>query len=135
FPPLAEEYSSIHVSGAARVNGRALRNSLVRAAQKLGAAYIKGNAKLIHKGAQVIGVGVEGRQYVGDAVIATAGAWSKELLLPLGIEFLVVPQQAQIVHLERLEQDTDNSPVVMPPNNQYLLAFKDGRIVIGATHE
>ncbi|KYD16164.1 D-amino acid dehydrogenase small subunit [Anoxybacillus flavithermus] len=135
FPPLAEEYSSIRVSGAARVNGRALRDSLIRAAQKLGATYIRGSAKLIHHGAQVIGVEVEGRQYVGDAVIATAGAWSKELLLPLGIEFLVTPQRAQIVHLERPERDTDNWPVIMPPNNQYLLAFNDGRIVVGATHE
>jgi D-amino-acid dehydrogenase len=123
------------VSDATRVNGRALRDSLVRAAQKLGTTYIRGNAKLIHEGAQVIGVKVEGRQYVGDAVIATAGTWSKELPLPLGIEFLVVPQKAQIVHLERPEQDTDNWSVVMPPNNQYLLAFKDSRIVVGTTHE
>ncbi|WP_044895374.1 NAD(P)/FAD-dependent oxidoreductase [Bacillus alveayuensis] len=135
FPPLAEEYRSIHVSGAARVNGRALRDSLVRVAQKLGAAYIKGSAKLIHEGSQVTGVEVEGKQYFADAVIVTAGAWAREFLLPLGVEFLVTPQRAQIVHLERPERDTDNWPVVMPPNNQYLLAFQEGRVVVGATHE
>ncbi|WP_027409670.1 NAD(P)/FAD-dependent oxidoreductase [Anoxybacteroides tepidamans] len=135
FPPLAEEYSSIYVSGAARVNGRALRDSLIRVAQKLGAVYIKGNAQLVHESSHVTGVEVAGMRYTADAVIATAGAWSKELLLPLGIEFLVTPQRAQIVHLERPQQDTDHWPVVMPPNNQYLLAFPEGRVVVGATHE
>jgi len=135
FPPLADEFQSIYVSGAARVNGRALRNTLVSAAQKLGATYIQGNAKLIHDGQHVSGADVDGTKYSADAVIVTAGAWAKELLLPLGIEFLVAPQRAQIVHLERPERDTDNWPVVMPPNNQYLLAFKGGRVVVGATHE
>ncbi|GAA3326010.1 hypothetical protein GCM10020331_060200 [Ectobacillus funiculus] len=34
FPLLAEQYSSVHISGAARVNGRALRESLLNAARK-----------------------------------------------------------------------------------------------------
>ncbi|MNN67787.1 Hydrogen cyanide synthase subunit HcnC precursor [compost metagenome] len=32
-------------------------------------------------------------------------------------------------------QDTGNWPVVMPPSDQYLLAFDHQKIVIGATHE
>jgi len=135
FPPLSDEFQSVYVSGAARVNGRALRNSLLNVAQQLGAVFIRGNAKIVHQGTKVTGIEVDGTPYFADAVIVTAGAWAKELLLPLGIEFLVAPQRAQIIHLERQESDTDRWPVVMPPNNQYLLTFKGGRVVIGATHE
>ena len=30
---------------------------------------------------------------------------------------------------------TENMPVVMPPNDQYILTFDNGHVVIGATHE
>lgn len=35
FPALSEEYSSVHISGAARVNGRLLRNALISAAKNM----------------------------------------------------------------------------------------------------
>ncbi|KHF40190.1 NAD(P)/FAD-dependent oxidoreductase [Halalkalibacter okhensis] len=135
FPPLADEYGSVHVSGAARVNGRALCNALINAAKKRGATYIKGDAKLIHKGSHVIGVEVNDKSYYADQVIVTTGAWANELCKPLGIDFLIEPQKAQIVHLELPETNTDKWPVVMPPTNQYLLAFEGSRVVVGATHE
>src|SRR5690606_17553791 len=37
FPLLSEGYQALHVSGAARVDGRELRNALLRAAQRNGA--------------------------------------------------------------------------------------------------
>lgn len=135
FPPLSEEYSAVHISGAARVNGRALRQALVNAAKKHGAVYIKGNASLVHKGNRVIGIEVNDETLTADQVIITAGAWANELLQPLGVNFLVTFQKAQIVHLHVLDTNTDNWPVVMPPNDQYILAFEDGRVVVGATHE
>src|SRR5699024_4910574 len=33
------------------------------------------------------------------------------------------------------DQQTDDWPVVMPPNNQYMLTFDDQRFVIRGTHE
>ncbi|MDC2864411.1 NAD(P)/FAD-dependent oxidoreductase [Bacillus sp. BP-3] len=135
FPPLSEEYSAVHISGAARVNGRALRQALVNAAKKHGTVYMKGNASLVHENNRVIGIEVEGETLTADQVIVTAGAWANELLQPLGVNFLVTFQKAQIVHLQVSDVDTDNWPVVMPPNDQYILAFEAGRVVIGATHE
>ncbi|MED0686856.1 FAD-dependent oxidoreductase [Anoxybacillus ayderensis] len=135
FPVLSDEYEALYVSGAARVDGRALRRSLIHAAIQLGATYIKGSATLLHKNNRVIGATVANERYEGDAVIVAAGVWAKSLLLPLGIDFLITPQRAQIVHLQNLEQHTDHWPVVMPPNNQYILAFPKGKIVVGATHE
>jgi D-amino-acid dehydrogenase len=54
----------------------------------------------------------------------------------LGIDFKVHYQKAQIMHLQVHDrEDTGNWPVVMPPSDQYLLAFDQQKIVIGATHE
>ena len=135
FPPLSEEYGSVHVSGGARVNGRALRESLLRASIKHGVTIINGNASLMMHGKQVIGIKTTEKLYGADQVIVTAGAWSKELLQPLGVEFLVKPQKAQIIHLELPDTDTSQWPVVIPPQNHYILTFENGRVVVGSTHE
>lgn len=75
-------------------------------------------------------------RYSADTVVVCAGAWANELMKPLGIHFKVHYQKAQIVHLRTSsEEDTDSWPVIMPPSDQYLLAFAEQKIVIGATHE
>ena len=135
FPPLSEEYGSVFVSGGARVDGKATRDALISAAQKNGTTFIKGNAVIVSEGNRIVGVNMEGTFLPADQVIVTGGAWSKELLEPLGVEFLVKPQKAQIIHLELPNGDTGLWPVVMPVTNQYLLTFEDGRVVVGSTHE
>lgn len=133
FPLVQDGYSSIHVSGAARVKGRQLREALQRAAKKHGAAYITGNATLTQIGNQQAAVELDGRQIQADIIIAANGAWMKELMNPLGIDLNAYPQKGQIIHLS-MEQQTKHFPVVMPPNNLSIVPFKD-RLVIGATHE
>lgn len=135
FPVLSTGFESVHISGAARVNGRALRQALVNAAMKYGASFISGSAELIHIGNKVTGVQVGDEHYDAETVVITAGAWAPELLAPLGIDLQVVGQKAQIIHLQLKETKTNEWPVVMPENDQYILAFDEGRIVIGATHE
>jgi D-amino-acid dehydrogenase len=135
FPPLSEEYSAVYISGGARVNGRALRDSLVNAASKRGVELVTGNAKLTFENNRITGITINDKVISADKVVITGGAWANELIKPLGIEFLVSPQKAQIVHLEMPSAETNNWPVVMPPNNQYMLAFEDGKVVVGATHE
>ncbi len=135
FPPLSEVYGSVYVSGGARVNGRALRESLIRTSIKHGVTFMKGGASLVMEGNKVIGLNLDDSIIMGDQIIVTGGAWSKELLQPLGVEFLVKPQKAQIIHLELLETDTSQWPVVIPPQNHYILTFENGRVVVGSTHE
>ena len=135
FPPLADEYGSVYISGGARVDGRALRDSLINAAKKRGISIINGSASLLHNETKVYGVTVEGKTIEADEVIVTAGAWAMELFKPLDIKFLVKPQKAQIIHLEMTNESTEKWPVIMPPNNQYILSFEGGRVVVGATHE
>jgi len=136
FPLLAEGYLAVRVGGAARVDGRALRDALIRSAVRNGARLVRGDAELTYEGNRVTGASVGGQLYAADATVVCAGAWARELLLPLGVRFNVGYQKAQIMHLELEDDaDTDSWPVVMPPTDQYLLAFEKGRIVIGATHE
>ncbi|TMN21608.1 NAD(P)/FAD-dependent oxidoreductase [Lentibacillus cibarius] len=135
FPPLSEEYRAVHISGAARVNGSALRDALIRGAQKNGATVIHGNASLMFEGSRVTGATVDGRNHEADQVLVTGGAWAKALLEPLDKQFLVTSQKAQIVHLQIPHTDTSSWPVLMPPYNQYMLTFGDGKVVVGATQE
>jgi len=135
FPPLADEHGAVHISGAARVDGRALRDALLRAAQRHGATSLKGNAVLLQEGTRITGVQIGDDTFHADTVIVCAGAWADQLLEPLGIQFKVTYQKAQIIHLELPDSDTDTWPVVIPPSDQYMLAFENGRIVVGATHE
>ncbi|MCR8842400.1 FAD-binding oxidoreductase [Paenibacillus sp. SC116] len=136
FPLLAEGYHAVHISGAARVDGRALRDALFRSAQRNGAVLIHGDATLQYESNRVSGVKVGAESYSADAVVVCAGAWAKPLLQPLGINFKVTYQKAQIMHVQVQDApDTSTWPVVMPPSDQYLLAFDHQKIVIGATHE
>lgn len=135
FPLLNDNFKSIHVSGAARVDGRALRQALLSAAKKYGATIINGDAELSVDGNNIIGTIVNKEQIRADQVIVTAGAWMNELFKPLGVHFGSYPQKAQIIHLQMPGMKTNQWPVMMPPNNQYMLTLEDHRIVIGATHE
>ncbi|UYO02784.1 NAD(P)/FAD-dependent oxidoreductase [Paenibacillus sp. PSB04] len=136
FPLLERGYQSVRISGAARVDGRALRDALIRSAQRHGAAVIHGDAKLLVDGNRASGVSVGPDEYAADRTIVCAGAWAGQLLQPLGVRFNVRYQKAQIMHLQlENHEDTGTWPVVMPPSDQYLLAFEKQKIVIGATHE
>lgn len=135
-PLLAEGYYSLQVSGAARVDGRALRDALLRSARRSGARLLNGDATLQFTGNRVTGAVADGQIFSADTVIICAGAWAGPLLLPLGIRLKVSYQKGQIMHLKIADQaDTGSWPVVIPPTDQYLLSFDGGRIVIGATHE
>nr|WP_039808483.1 FAD-binding oxidoreductase [Jeotgalibacillus malaysiensis] len=134
FPYLTEEYHGLHVTGAARVDGRKLRQSLIRAMQKNGGQLITGDAQLQSDETKSVTVLVNGKRHSADRIILAAGAWAPEVLKNLHIKIDVSYQKAQISHLG-VAEETSELPVVMPPGDQYLLAFDDQRIVAGTTHE
>jgi D-amino-acid dehydrogenase len=130
FPPLHPDLAAVHIGGGARVDGRRVRASLLDAARRRGAELRTGSATLTGDG-----VRVDGDPVGADAVIVAAGAWSGELLAPLGVGLPVVPQRGQITHLG-VGTDTARWPVLSPlGSGHYLLAFPGGRVVAGATRE
>jgi D-amino-acid dehydrogenase len=135
FPPLHADLAGVHVAGGARVDGRRLAASLLRAAEHHGATVARGLVELISRGNRVLGVRLDDRSIMADAVVVAAGAWSPALLRPLGINLPIQPQRGQIVHLRLPGQETNAWPVVLPPGSHYLLAFDESRVVAGATRE
>ncbi len=135
FPLLSGGFSSVHVEGAARVDGRALRDALLNAAKKLGTTIMNGSATLVFEEDKISGIRVGEELIQASKMIIAAGAWAPEFLEPLGLHVQVTGQKAQIVHLHMDGQDTAKWPVVMPPTDQYILPSDNGKVVIGATHE
>ncbi|WP_413374750.1 NAD(P)/FAD-dependent oxidoreductase [Alkalihalobacillus sp. 1P02AB] len=135
FPLLTEPIFAAFATGGARVDGYKICSALIRAALKMGANMMEGDAKLFMEDGQVAGVCVNSKVIKADELIVTTGAWGQEILLPLGVHFQVKPQKAQILELVQQDEKTNEWPVVMAPSTLYLLAFEKGRLVIGTTHE
>lgn len=134
FPPLEHNGPVIHIPGAARLDGRSLRDSLRAGAAKHGAKFVNGRAR-IEVDSQVRGATVNDTFYPADVVIESAGAWSPQLLKPLGIVSAIRPQRGQITHLGLPGVKTRDWSVLLPMSSHYLLAFDDSRVVVGATRE
>ncbi|MBM7578266.1 NAD(P)/FAD-dependent oxidoreductase [Jeotgalibacillus terrae] len=134
FPYLTEDFYGLHVSGAARVDGRKLRQALINGLKKNGGRLLTGEAELITEAGEVSGVRAAGEKLQAESVVVAAGAWAPAIFEKQGVDIDVSYQKAQIVHLG-IENESKHLPVVMPPGDQYLLSFDDHRIVAGTTHE
>jgi D-amino-acid dehydrogenase len=135
FPPLASALGAVWVSGAARVDGRAMRDSLLGAAVAHGARLVPGTASLTTAGGRVTGVTAGSERIEADVVLAAAGAWTALLCQGVAPDLPIGPQKGQIVHLDLPGRDTSGWPVVLPGSDPYLLAFPGSRVVLGATRE
>jgi D-amino-acid dehydrogenase len=135
FPPLAPGLAGLWIGGGARIDGRAIRDCLLRAAIARGARRIPGTAALDRAGNRVHGVTVGADRIRGDAVVVAAGAWTPGICAELGIRVPVGPQRGQIVHARLPGTDTAAWPVVLSDQDPYLVAFPAGRVVLGATRE
>jgi D-amino-acid dehydrogenase len=131
FPLLREGAEGVHVESVARVDGRRLRDSVLRAVQRRGGTVIKGSAALLTTAGRVMAVKVGGERIPAGAVVAAAGAWNDELGVKLGI----YPQRGQILHLEMRGIVTDRWPFLIRASHRYILPFPAGRVVAGATAE
>ena len=135
FPYAEKGFHALYISGAARVDGNALRNALLSAAKKRCATIIDGKASLVLSENNITGIEVDGEMYPADTTIAANGVWMNELLAPLQPRVHFQAQKGELLHLQMTDSTwKENYPVVMPPNNQYILPLENGRIIAGATH-
>lgn len=138
FPPLDPALHALHVAGVSRVDGRLLRDALLRAAGRYGATRRTAAVRLRPAGppgAGRLAVLLDGVPEPADAVVVAAGAWSAELCTSVGVRLPVLPQRGQVVHMRLSGSDTAGWPVVQPPDRRYLLSFPGSRVVAGATQE
>jgi D-amino-acid dehydrogenase len=134
FPGLNDELHGLFISGAARLDGRLLAESLVAGVKKNNGKVIREQVTLEHSGKEVR-ANAGGKAIEADQIIAAGGAWMNELLAPLAASVPVVPQRGQIVHLTT-EEDTSDLPLILPQeSSHYIVPFDDSRIAFGASRE
>jgi D-amino-acid dehydrogenase len=135
FPALSDLPGAIHATGAARVNGRLMRDSLRAGAERHGATIAIGRASILTEGAKATGIEVAGERIAAGQVLISGGAWSAKLGEQLGVMLPVHPQRGQIMHLEMRGQDTSAWPIITGFHSHYILTFPTSRVVCGATRE
>ena len=135
FPPLADVPAALRVSGAARVDGRLLRDALRGAAARRGATIIHGDAIPQISAGRVTGVQVGDQRIAADALVVAGGAWSNAIGDALGVRLPTEPQRGQILHLRLRGTRTAGWPIVIGFHGSYLLTFPEERVVAGATRE
>lgn len=135
FPPLREGLGGLSISGGARVDGRLLTATLMRAATAAGAQVCSDTATLRRDGHRARVLDGSGVAIDADEIIVTSGVWARHILAPIGIEHPVTLRRGQITHLGLPGVDTRTWPVVLPLNSHYFVPFDDSRIVVGATFE
>ncbi len=138
FPALGPAIlGAVATTGAARVDGRLLRDALRRAAERRGARIVIGDAALeiAAAGGRVDAVLVGGERQAAGTVIVAGGAWSAALGEALGVALPVFPQRGQIAHLALPGSVTGGWPIVVGFHAHYLLTFAPERVVAGATRE
>lgn len=136
FPALGVVHGAIHVSGAARLDGRLMRDALRGAAQFRGARIVVTDreATLVREGKRITQVVADGQTFAADRVIIAAGAWSGQFAQTLGLSLPVYPQRGQILHLQG-PAEASRWPIIVGFHSHYILTFSDGRVVAGATRE
>lgn len=138
FPALGPSVlGAVATTGAARVDGRLLRDALRRAAERRGARIVIGDAALdvAATRGRVDAVLVGGDRLAAGTVIVAGGAWSPALGERLDVALPVFPQRGQILHLALPGSATGGWPIVVGFHAHYLLTFAPDRVVAGATRE
>lgn len=127
FPGLEGFERVLYASGAARVDGSDLCQSLL-AATPYPILKEKVSLKLSEGKYQI-----KGQSY--DQVFLTSGAWLGQILKPLGYQVDIRPQKGQLLDYQLQYLNTDQLPVVMPEGEIDLIPFFAGKLSIGASHE
>jgi D-amino-acid dehydrogenase len=135
FPPIADGVAAIHVSGGARLDGRRVRDAMVRAAARRGAEVLPGTATLRIERDRVRAVDVDGRAVPCGAVILATGAWPPLVTGAAVVPWPIRPERGQIAHLDLPAAETESWPFVVGYHTHYLLTFPPNRVVAGATRE
>ena len=136
FPPLANVEQALFVGGGARVDGRELTKTLLKATTLYGGSIHIETVSLAKDNDGTLSVLTPDGPQKFDAVILAAGAWLPQLLQPLGYTVDVRGQKGQLVVLQQNEDnDSQNYPVIMPQGEIDLLPFGHGKTIVGASHE
>ena len=136
-PALSVGFSrALHMPGVANVRNprlvRSLREALLRMPNVTLHEYTPVTALLLEEGGKVIGVRSSSGDHYGERIVVAAGAWSGELLAPLGVKLPVEPVKGQMILFKCAE---DFLPSMVLAGGRYAIPRRDGHILVGSTLE
>lgn len=133
---LGEGHSSaVYMDGVANIRNPRLIKSLKAALAKLANVTVHNNCSftgIIEQQGRVVGIHTTDKDYYADSVVLCAGAWSGQLLQPLGIELPVEPVKGQMILFKCAE---DFLPTIIMAKGRYAIPRRDGHILVGSTVE
>ncbi|MCP3752268.1 glycine oxidase ThiO [Pseudomonas sp. SBB6] len=126
---------AIYMAGVANVRNPRLVKSLKAALLALPNVSIREHCEITgfsREGARISGVETATGPIQADHVVLTAGAWSGDLLRPLGLELPVEPVKGQMILYKCAE---DFLPSMVLAKGRYAIPRRDGHILVGSTLE
>lgn len=136
FPLLTTDYDATFVEGGARINGRALVQTLQAAIEHFGGKLLRERAKTSFDAKGAVALSSPSlREQSFDRILLSAGPQLPSLLEPLGYEVDVTAHKGQLLSFYSEEWVDKHWPVIMLPGKLDLIPFNNGEIVVGATHE
>ena len=126
---------AIYMAGVANVRNPRLVKSLKAALQALPNVTLREHCEITgfsREGERICGVETVDGPICADQVVLTAGAWSGDLLRPLGLELPVEPVKGQMILFKCAE---DFLPSMVLAKGRYAIPRRDGHILVGSTLE
>jgi glycine oxidase len=125
---------SIRYVDEAHVHNGRLTIALAEAAQRTGAELHSGEPAiaLIRAGERVVGVRTSNDTVYAETVVVASGAWSSELIRPLGLMLPVKPMRGQMLAVRTVPRAVSQ---VIYGHHMYVVPRPDGETLIGATVE
>ncbi len=125
---------SIRYVDEAHVHNGRLTVALAEAAQCVGVELHSGEPALalIRQGERVVGVRTPTEGVYAETVIVANGAWSSELLRPLGLMLPVKPMRGQMLAVRTVPRAVGQ---VIYGRHMYIVPRPDGETLVGATVE
>ncbi|WP_017575727.1 NAD(P)/FAD-dependent oxidoreductase [Nocardiopsis kunsanensis] len=134
FPLLNEHDHGILIEGGARLDGALARHALLEAAQERGLHLRAGQARLLWEKDRVSGVQVGGEHLRAPVTVVAAGAWSAQLLAPLGVDLPLFPVRGQMAHFALPGHNTRTWPGVrFGTHDFHAVAFAPNRVATSGT--
>jgi len=135
-PALGDGFSrAVFMPGVANVRNPRLLAALREALQRMPNVRVVEHSPveaLIQEGRRIVGVRTAEGEWRGEQVVMAAGAWSAELLAPLGIELPVKPMKGQMILYKCAK---DFLPSMVLAKRRYAIPRRDGHILVGSTLE
>src|SRR5699024_1808418 len=140
YPFTNYKFHSLFIEGAAQVDGRKIKKSLLSAATKNNVKLINGYASLHQSLTEKPILEINNNPISYDYLIASNGAWMKDFFEPIDIQLRTDFQKGQIMKLKKNKLinnhlNKEELPILMMHNSKYILGFPNNKLVVGPTRE